>query len=228
MSEHNKRTIDMYNSGGALEYLQHQEIDPETEKWNRLYNYVEKQINKDKNKRIVELGSGCGQLALMLQSAGYDITATDIVEVFLNEQKRIGINKIEKYNFLLDNYGDIFKSKADLIISWRNPHLNMDDMKKLFEVSYNALTDYGLLIINFQNADIYPNAKVLANGTKYEYKIIEDKKTKEKRFYGYYNEEDIDLLRKDLFEIVEHHTEGGKEKKNWHVFTFRKVKKEKT
>ena len=228
MSEHNKRTIDMYDSGGALEYLQHQEIDPETEKWNRLFNYVEKQINKDKNKRIVELGSGCGQLALMLQSAGYDITATDIVEVFLNEQKRIGINKIEKYNFLLDNYGDISKSKADLIISWRNPHLDMADMKKLFEVSYNALTDNGLLIINFQNADIYPNAKVLANGTKYEYKIIEDKKTKEKRFYGYYNEEDIDLLRKDLFEIVEHHTEGGKEKKNWHVFTFRKVKKEKT
>ena len=228
MSEHNKRTIDMYDSGGALEYLQHQEIDPETEKWNRLFNYVEKQINKDKTKRIVELGSGCGQLALMLQSAGYDITATDIVDVFLNEQKRIGINKIEKYNFLLDNYGDVFKSKADLIISWRNPHLDIDDMKKLFEVSYNALTDNGLLIINFQNADIYPNAKVLANGTKYEYKIIEDKKTKEKRFYGYYNEEDIDLLRKDLFEIVEHHTEGGKEKKNWHVFTFRKVKKEKT
>ena len=31
MSEHNIKTINMYNSGGALEYIQRNEIDPETE-----------------------------------------------------------------------------------------------------------------------------------------------------------------------------------------------------
>lgn len=224
MSEHNINTINMYNSGGALEYIHNNEENPETEKWERLFNYIEKGLNNDKSKTIVEFGSGCGELAIKLQNEGYNITATDIVDDFLNEQKKIGINKVLKYNFLTDNYDDILDTKADLIVSWRNPHLDMDDMKKLFEVAHNALNDNGLLIINFQNADVHLNANILPNGTKYDYKILEDKQTKEKRFYAYFSKEDIDNLRKDLFEINEYHTEGGSEKKNWHVLTLKKIK----
>ena len=222
MSEHNKNTINMYNAGGALEYIEHKEIDPGTDKWERLFNYVTEQINEDKTKKIVELGSGCGQLSLMLQEAGYDITATDIVDYFLEEQNKIGIKNVRKYNFLSDNYDDIFDTKADLVISWRNPHLDMDDMKKLFEVVYNALNENGLFIINFQNADVHPEAELLPNGTKYNYKILADKQTKEKRFYAYYSKVDIDNLSEDLFDIQEYHNEGGAEKKNWHVLTLRK------
>ena len=224
MSKHNINTINMYSSGGALEYIGHNNIDPETEKWERLFNYVENQLKKDKTKRIIEFGSGCGQLAYMLQSAGYDIISTDIVDDFLKEQNRIGIDKVKKYNFLIDNYDDIFDFKADLIVSWRNPHLDMDDMKKLFDVVYSALSDNGLFIINFQNAEVHPEAELLPNGTKYNYKILEDKQTNEKRFYAYFSKEDIDNLRKDLFEIEEYHNEGGKEQKNWHVLTLRKIK----
>ena len=220
MSEHNNNTINMYNSGGALEYIEHNDIDPETEKWERLFNYVEEQISKDKSKKIIELGSGCGQLSFMLQKSGYDITATDIVDSFLDEEKRIGINKIKKYNFLTDDYDKTFNTKSDLIVSWRNPHLDMDDMKKLFNVVYDALNDNGLFIINFQNSDVHPEALLLSNGTKYNYKILEDKKTQEKRFYAYYSKEDIDSLRKNLFDIKEYHNEGGKDKKNWHVLTL--------
>lgn len=225
MSEHNIKTINMYNSGGALEYIQRNKIEPETEKWERLFNYVESGLGKDKNKRIIEFGSGCGQLAFMLQSSGYDVIATDTVDEFLNEQNRIGINNVKKYNFLSDNYDDVFDFKADLIVSWRNPHLDMDDMKKLFDVAYKGLTDNGLLIINFQNSEVHPNAGILPNGTKYEYKVLEDKPTKEKRFYAYFSKEDIDYLRKDFFEIDEYHNEGGKDKKNWHVLTLRKKAK---
>ena len=225
MSEHNKKTIDMYNSGGALEYIGHDEIDHETEKWERLFNYVEKELENDKRKKIIEFGSGCGQLASMLQKVGYNVTSTDIVDSFLDEQKRRGIKKIQKYNFLSDDFNDVFDSKADLIVSWRNPHLDMDDMRKLFNVAYNGLNDDGLFIINFQNSDVHPEAEILPNGTKYNYKILEDKQTKEKRFYAYFTKEDIDELRKDLFAIVEYHNEGGKEQKNWHVLTLRKIKK---
>ena len=224
MSEHNIRTINMYNSGGAKEYIQHNQIDPETEKWERLFDYIETNLSKNKNKKIIEFGSGCGQLAFMLQSAGYDVVATDTVDDFLNEQNKIGINKVRKYNFLTDDYNEFFDFKADLIVSWRNPHLDMDDMKKLFDVAYNGLTDDGLFVINFQNVDVHQNASVLPNGTKYEYKILEDKQTNETRFYAYFSKEDIDYLRKDLFEIEEYHNEGGKEQKNWHVLTLKKVK----
>ena len=181
-------------------------------------------IDNDKNKKIVEFGSGCGQLALMLQAAGYDITASDIVDVFLEELKNIGISKIKKFNFLLDKYDDVFNNKADLIVSWRNPHLDIDDMKKLFNVVYNGLTNDGLFILNCQNVEMHPEAEVLPNGTKYNYKILEDKKTKEKRFYAYYDKEDIANLIKDLFKIEEYHNEGGKLQKNWHVLTLRKIR----
>lgn len=224
MSEHNIKTINMYNSGGALEYIGHNDIDPETEKWERLFNYVEKELQNDKKKKIIEFGSGCGQLPVMLQKVGYDVTSSDTVDNFLVEQKRRGIKKIKKYNFLSDNFHDVFKNNADLIVSWRNPHLDMDDMRKLFDVVYNGLNDEGLFIINLQNSDVHPDAEILPNGTKYNYKILEDKQTKEKRFYAYFSKEDIEELRKDLFDIVEYHNEGGKEQKNWHVLTLRKIK----
>ena len=150
MSEHNKNTINMYSSGGALEYIQNNQTNPETEKWERLLSYIESQLHSDKQKTILEFGSGCGELAIMLQAAGYNIIATDAVDTFLEEQNRVGINKVIKYNFLSDDFDTIFDFKADLIVSWRNPHLDMDDMKKLFEVAYNCLNDNGLLIINFQ------------------------------------------------------------------------------
>ena len=47
MSEHNIKTINMYNSGGAVEYIGHNNIEPETEKWERLFNYVEKELQND-------------------------------------------------------------------------------------------------------------------------------------------------------------------------------------
>ena len=178
MSEYNKKTIDMYNLGGALEYIGHNDIDPETEKWERLFNYVKKALPKDRRVKIIEFGSGCGQLPAMLQEAGYNIISTDVVDTFLEEQKRRGITQIKKYNFLIDDFDNAFNSKADLIISWRNPHLDMDDMKKLFDVAYAGLNDDGLFIINFQNYDVHPEAEILQNGTKYNYKILEDKQTK--------------------------------------------------
>ena len=224
MSEYNKKTIDMYNLGGALEYIGHNDIDPETEKWERLFNYVKKALPKDRRVKIIEFGSGCGQLPAMLQEAGYDVVSTDVVDTFLEEQRRRGIVQIKKYNFLLDDFDNVFDSKADLIISWRNPHLDMDDMKKLFHVAYAGLNDDGLFIINFQNSDVHPEAEILPNGTKYNYKILEDKQTKEKRFYAYFSKDDIEELRKNLFDIVEYHNEGGKEQKNWHVLTLKKIK----
>ncbi len=225
MSEHNKNTLDMYsNKGGAKKYIENDKKDPETEKWERLLNYVKRVLPKDKKVKIIEFGSGSGQLAVMLQEEGYDVTSSDAVDDFLEEQRRKGIIQIKKYDFLSDDFDNVFDSKADLIISWRNPHLDMDDMRKLFDVVYNGLNDDGLFIINFQNSEVHPEAEILPNGTKYNYKILEDKQTQEKRFFAYFSKADIEGFRKKLFDIVEYHNEGGKEQKNWHVLTLRKAR----
>ena len=222
MSEYNRKTINMYNSGGAYEYIENSKVDPEIEKWERLFNYVQEQLLYDKKRKIIEFGSGCGELALKLQDSDYDVIATDIVDIFLDEEKARGIKNIKKFDFLDDDFNEVFDYKADLIISWRNPHLDMDDMKKLFDVVYNGLNDDGLFIINFQNSEVHPEAEMLPNGTKYNYKILRDKQTKEKRFYAYYSKSDIDILRRNLFDIEEYHTEGGHDQNNWHVLTLKK------
>ena len=140
----------------------------------------------------------------------------------MGEEKARGIKNIKKFDFLDDDFNEVFDYKADLIISWRNPHLDMDDMKKLFDVVYNGLNDDGLFIINFQNSEVHPEAEMLPNGTKYNYKILKDKQTKEKRFYAYYSKSDIDILRRNLFDIEEYHTEGGHDQNNWHVLTLKR------
>ena len=115
-------------------------------------------------------------MAIKLQNAGYKVISTDIIDDFLDEQKRIGIKNVKKFNFLVDNFDKTFDDNFDLIISWRNPHLDIDDTKKLFDVAYNGLKDEGLFIINFQNADVHPEAEILLNGTKYNYKILKERK----------------------------------------------------
>ena len=45
------------------------------------------------------------------------------------------------------------------------------------------------------------------------------------RFYVYYSKDDIEFLRKELFAIEEYHNEGEKKKKNWHVYTLRRLPK---
>ena len=56
-------------------------------------------------------------------------------------------------------------------------------------------------------------------------KILENKQTREKRFYAYYSKDDIEFLRKELFAIEEYHNEGGSQQKNWHVYTLRRLPK---
>ena len=100
MSEYNRKTINMYNSGGAYEYIENSKVDPETEKWERLFNYVQEQLLYDKKRKIIEFGSGCGELALKLQDSDYDVIATDIVGIFLNEEKARGIKNIKRFGIM--------------------------------------------------------------------------------------------------------------------------------
>ena len=50
-----------------IEYIENSKVDPETEKWERLFNYVQEQLLYDKKRKIIVFGSGCGELALKLQ-----------------------------------------------------------------------------------------------------------------------------------------------------------------
>ena len=74
MSKYNETTIDMYNKGGALEYIEQSRLEPEPEKWEKLLNYINKMLSNDYSKRIIELGSGCGELTFLLQKNWHVLT----------------------------------------------------------------------------------------------------------------------------------------------------------
>lgn len=225
MSIHNDKTLEGYKKGGAKSYIKDNIEQPEQEKWDRLFKYVVELLNGDTSKRIVEFGSGFGQIALMLQEAGYDVTASDADDDFLENQRNIGVNKVQKFNFLKQNFAEVFGFNPDLILSWRNPHLDKDDVRSLFKVAHDALADDGLFVVNLQNLEVHSDAEVLPNGTRYNYKILDDRPNMPERFFAYYTMEDINEFIDGLFTIGEYHTEGGSEKKNWHVGAYVKVKK---
>ena len=102
MSEYNRKTINMYNSGGAYEYIENSKVDPETEKWERLFNYVQEQLLYDKKRKIIEFGSGCGELALKLQDSDYDVIATDIADDIIKVSKNNGLTTILHYIIYLE------------------------------------------------------------------------------------------------------------------------------
>jgi len=124
----------------------------------RLYNeqlirwLVEKKyINKDKDIRILDLGSGYGHFYFALKKAGYNnIYAMDINPKFRGCVKADATKQLP----FPDNF-------FDLIIS-RDIAEHIIDSKAFFNNQYNALMKGGTIIV------MTPNAKYLSLGEFYE------------------------------------------------------------
>jgi len=227
MSVQNEQTVLVYRNGGSASYIKDGLNDPEIEKWERLFKYIDRLLKGDKSKVIVEFCGGRGEIASMLQKAGYTVITSDVDDEFLEHQKESGVNNVKKFNILKDNFTETFDVTPDLILCWRNPHLDKDDVRKVFKVAHDALANDGLFVINLQNLDVHRDeAEVLPNGTHCNFKVLEDRPEMPARFFAYYTYDDIiDDFINGLFTIEEYHTEGGSEKKNWHVGAYVKVKK---
>jgi 2-polyprenyl-3-methyl-5-hydroxy-6-metoxy-1,4-benzoquinol methylase len=71
------------------------ELDPEFEKYFRLFDLAA--------GKILDVGTGTGELAIILAKKGFEVTATDVSPSAINIAKDRAMGDAVKVNFLVDN-----------------------------------------------------------------------------------------------------------------------------
>lgn len=219
MSLENDKTLKVYEKV-AKNYLE------STTKENNLYKEESKKsklelesfiknILKDlpNDSKILEVGSGSGELAKYIDSLGFNITPSDIAKDFLNEIKNKGLDPI-KFNILKDK----FKDKYMAILCWRVfVHFTNKDTLEALKRSYSALDNNGLFIFSVidrkcKNVDSewidFPDIYHLG----------------EERFFNYYSKEVLDnIISKTKFEIFDYKEIVTYNNIKWLVYVLKKV-----
>ena len=106
----------------------------------------------NKNAKIIELGAGNGDLSIYLHNLGYDVTATDLSDVALeNIKKKCNGIKIMKLDLQKDFE---MKNTYDIVIADLSLHyFNFATTIKIVNQVYNSLKDSGLLIARVNSVD---------------------------------------------------------------------------
>lgn len=162
--------------------------------------------------KILEIGSADGANALYLKSLGYDVTASDVSNIFLEKIKDQGLRTIK-----FDCLEGEFKEKYNGIFCWRVfVHFTYDDVMKLLERVYENLNDNGIFIFNAINRE---TRDVDCEWVDFEGEYHMG----EKRFYNYFRKEKLDdLISKTNFKIDKFFYEGGSSNNKWLVYVLKK------
>ena len=218
MSIENKKTVEIYEEKAAT-YLkttiEHDKLDPEKakRKKEKLQNFIKENLEQfKKGSKVFEIGSADGENAKYIKELGYNVTASDIADAFINETKSKIENTI-KFNVLEDD----FKDKYSAVLAWRVfVHFTKEDLDITLNKVYKALENGGIFIFNIMNRETkacdeewvdFPN----------EYHMDAE------RYYKYFLKEEVDsLISKTDFKIKSFHMEGGDNKNKWLVYVLEK------
>lgn len=218
MSIENKKTVEIYERKAAT-YLrttiEHDKLDPEKakRKKEKLQNFIKENLEQlKKGSKVFEIGSADGENAKYIKELGYNVTASDIADAFINEAKSKIENTI-KFNVLEDD----FKDKYSAVFAWRVfVHFTKEDLDITLNKVYKALENGGVFIFNIMNRETrdcdeewvdFPN----------EYHMNAE------RYYKYFSEKEVnELIQKTNFKINSFHKEGGESKNKWLVYVLKK------
>lgn len=218
MSIENKKTVEIYKEKAST-YLatsiEHDKLEPEkaNRKREKLNNFLRSSFQTlPKNAKILEIGSANGENTKYIESLGYNVTASDIAEDFINASKNNGLTTIN-FNILEDN----FKEKYSGILAWRVfVHFTEEDIFETLKKIYDNLENNGIFIFNVINRETrnvdnewvdFPN----------EYHMGAE------RYYHYFNQKDLDdIISQTKFQIQDFHKEGGDNNNKWLVYVLKK------
>lgn len=218
MSQENAKTVEVYKKTAHM-YLEnsdaHDQMNPEkaARKQQKLINLIAKSFSEQpKGAKIFEIGSGSGANAEIMQGMGFDVTASDTAEAFINATKE-KCAKVITFDVLQNE----FPEKYNGVFCWRVfVHFTKEDAFKVISKVYEALEDGGVFIfnaINRETTDVDNQWVDFQN----EYRMGVE------RFYSYFTEADMkDIIAKTPFQIVDFHKEGGDLGNKWLVFVLKK------
>lgn len=218
MSSENKKTLEIYERCADI-YLEnaikHDSLDmvKAKKKKENLEKFIKDSFSSLLiDSKILEIGSADGVNALFIKSLGYDVTASDVSDTFLEKIKNQGVKTI-KFDCLEDD----FKEKYNGIFCWRVlVHFTYDDVMKLLEKVYENLENNGIFIFNAINREM---RDVDCEWVDFEGEYHMG----EKRFYNYFRKDDLDdLISKTNFKIDKFLYEGGSSNNKWLVYVLKK------
>jgi len=218
MSKENRKTVEVYKEKAYM-YLtnsaEHDMLDPN--KANKKREKLEKLIKENfsllpKQAKVFEIGSGDGANAKFIKSLGFEVTASDTADDFIEATKNKGLETIK-----FDAIDDDFPDKYYAIFCWRVfVHFTKEDALKIIQKAYNALEDSGIFIFNAINRETknVDNEWVDFEG-EYHMGV--------KRYYNYFSEKDFDdIIQKTEFKIEKFYKEGGDNNNKWLIYVLKK------
>lgn len=112
--------------------------------------YLLKELNEQKDLKILDLGFGSGRDMLFLKEKGFNVEGIDYCEDFVKRMKQMDFTvyreKFPSLDSLPGNY-DFIYSVGVLM------HLNKEDRIQLFKNLKDKLTDNGLLVFSYNELD---------------------------------------------------------------------------
>ena len=218
MSKENKETLKIYDQKADV-YLKtsikHNNLDPDKAKRKRekLEGFIKKNMELlPKDAKVFEIGSGDGLNAKYIKDLGYDVTASDMADVFINEIKSKGLKTI-KFNALEDE----FTEKYFAIFCWRVfVHFTKEDAQIILQKTYETLENGGLFIFNAINREIKNVDEEWVDFSN-EYHMGA------KRYYKYFIEDELnEIISKTGYKICDFYKEGGTNNNKWLVYVLKK------
>lgn len=218
MSIENKKTLEVYDKNAQM-YMDHtiDSINAEPEKAERKKKVLQEFIKNSYSSleigsKILEIGSADGENAKYLENLGYDVTASDVANAFIEACKKENLNTI-KFNVLEDE----FDKKYNGIFCWRVfVHFTKEDVLDTLNKVYDNLEDNGIFVFNVMNGE---HKETLGEWVDFEgvYHMGAE------RYYNYFIKDELDSMIKDInYEIISFHTEGGSNKDKWLVYVLKK------
>lgn len=218
MSIENKKTLEVYQKTAHL-YLEnsveHDRLDPDKAK--KKKEALEELIrisfeSLPKGAKVFEIGSGDGTNAKYMESLGYDVTASDTADDFVEATRKQGLTTIK-----FDALEDDFPEKYFAVFCWRVfVHFTKEDALKIIKKVYNNLEENGIFVFNAINRETkkVDNEWVDFEG---EYHMGVE------RYYNYFRQDELDdIISQTDFHVQDFHTEGGKNKNKWLVYVLKK------
>ena len=218
MSKENEKTLKIYDDKAGT-YLKtsiaHDNLDPEKakRKSEKLHKFINGNIGTlPKGAKVFEFGSGDGKNAKYIEDLGYDMTASDVAEDFINATKSTGVKTI-KFNVLEDR----FKEKYSGVFAWRVfVHFTKEDALQVLKKTYDALEDNGIFVFNVMNREGKAVDEEWVDFSN-EYHMGAD------RFFKYFKEEDMnEIIEQTKFKVYDFHKEGGTNNNKWLVYVLKK------